>query len=128
MANAITALGLLKLFEDFTNSRNIKLVGTTTIGGSTIPWESTSEPVNFGIQPQAGQARVAQLIGDVLFEITFPAGTTSIDFDKVYLVNRNDRNIVYLIADIDGGSVQYTGTGEFTVTDFDINFSPTPTQ
>jgi hypothetical protein len=71
MANAITALGLVKLFEDFTNSRNIKLVGTTTIGGSTIPWESTSEPVNFGVQPQAGQARDAQLIGDVLFEITF---------------------------------------------------------
>jgi hypothetical protein len=128
MANTITALGLVKLFEDFTNNRNIKLVGTTTVDGSTVAWESTSEPVNFGVQSQAGQATVATLIDDVVFEITFPSGTTSIDFDKVYLVNRNDRNIVYLIADIDGGSVQYTGFGEFTVTDFDIDFSPTPTQ
>jgi hypothetical protein len=46
----------------------------------------------------------------------------------VHLVNRNDSNVIYLIADIDGGSVQYTGFGEFTVTDFDIDFSPTPTE
>lgn len=128
MANAVTALGLVKLFEDFTDSRNIKLVGTSTSGGSTVAWESTSEPVSFGVQSQAGQATVATLIDDVVFEITFPSGTTSIDFDKVYLVDRNDSNKVYLIADIDGGSVQYTGFGEFTVTDFDIDFSPTPTE
>jgi autotransporter translocation and assembly factor TamB len=128
MANTITALGLVKLFEDFTNNRNIKLVGTTTVDGSTVAWESTSEPVNFGVQSQAGQATVATLIDDVVFEITYPSGTTSIDFDEVHLVNRNDSNVIYLIADIDGGSVQYTGFGEFTVTDFDIDFSPTPTQ
>jgi hypothetical protein len=128
MANAITALGLIKLFEDFTNNRNLKLVGTTTVDGNTIPWESFSVEATFGVQSQAGQATVATLIDDVVFEITYPSGTTSIDFDKVYLVDRNDRFKVYLIADIDGGSVQYTGFGEFTVTDFDIDFSPTPTE
>lgn len=128
MANAITALGLIKLFEDFTDGRDLKLVGTVTDDSGTRAWESFVQNATFGVQSQAGQARVATLINDVVFEITFPAGTISIDFDKVYLVNRNDRNIVYLIADIEGGSVQYTGFGEFTVTDFDIDFSPTPTE
>jgi len=128
MANAITALGLVKLFEDFTDGRDIKLVGTLTNGGGTTAWESTSEPLSFTVQSQAGQATVATLVDDVVFEITFPSGTTSIDFDEVHLVDRNDSSKVYLIADIDGGSVQYTGFGEFTVTDFDIDFSPTPTE
>jgi hypothetical protein len=128
MANAVTALGLVKLFEDFTDSRNIKLVGTLTNAGGTTGWESTSEPATFGVQSQAGQANVVTLINDVVFDIPFPAGTISIDFDEVHLVDRNDNNKVYLIADITGGSVQYTGTGEFTVTEFDIDFSPTPTE
>jgi hypothetical protein len=128
MANAITGAGLAVLFESFKFNKNIKLVGTLTNGSGTTSWESTSEPISFLSQPQSGQANVLNLQTDVVFEIPFPAGTVSIDFDEVHLVDRNDRDKVYLIADITGGSVQYTGTGEFTVTDFDVDFSPTPTE
>lgn len=128
MANAITALGLVTLFENFTTGHNIKLVGTTTTGSGTVAWESDVEPATFTVQSQAGQAQVATLTNDIVYTITFPAGTQTIDFDKAQLVDSNDRDKVYVEATLDGGAVQYTGFGEFTLTEFSLSFSPTPTE
>lgn len=128
MANAITALGLVTLFEGFTDGHDIKLVGTTTTGSGTVAWESNVENANFSVQSQAGQAEVATLTNDIVFTITFPAGTQTIDFDKAQLVDRLDRDKVYVEATLDGGAVQYTGFGEFTLTEFSLSFNPTPTE
>lgn len=137
MANSIDALALATLFEDFTNpsattgaANEIKLVGTRnyTEGGNNYveDWESLVSAITFTVpQIQTGDTLVAQLSADITFSITFPAGTTSIVFNKAQLVDRANRDLVYIEATIgDGTNITYTGVGEFTITDFDIEFSP----
>jgi len=137
MANSIYALALTTLFEDFTNpsatsnvANNIKLVGTRnyTEGGNNYveDWESEVSAIEFTVpQIQTGDTLVAQLATDITFSITFPTGTTSIVFNTAQLVDPTDRDIVYVAATIgDGTNITYTGVGEFTITDFDIEFNP----
>lgn len=137
MANSIYALALTVLFEDFTNpnassnaANDIKLVGvrnyTDGVNNFVEDWESEVSAITFTFpQLQTGNTLVAQLTTDITFLITFPSGTTSIVFNTAQLVDRNNRDKVYVNGTIgDGSNVTYTGVGEFTITDFDIEFNP----
>lgn len=137
MANSIYALALAVLFEDFTNpnassnaANDIKLVGvrnyTDGVNNYVEDWESEVSAITFTVpQIQTGSTLVAQLAQDITFSIAFPSGTTSIVFNTAQLVDRNDRDKVYVEGTIgDGSNVTYTGVGEFTITDFDIEFNP----
>lgn len=129
MASSLTAQGQLNLLDQYiAKTTHAKLVGTRSfisgISVETEAWESELKPIAFNLQ--AGEPTPITLQNDVVFDITYPSGTVGIEFNKVRLVNANNTKAFMESTIGDGSMYEYTGAGEFTLTDFDIAFIPTP--
>ena len=106
--------------EFFTTVSRMRLKGSYVTGGSSGAPEIIGTPQPFQMEYivdaiPSDVGRVAQLDGEVTFQIPFPFGADEVIVDKVEFTNTAG-DTIYIVEDIP--NITYTGLGELTIDSF----------